>query len=114
MGVPAVFGIDNKGLSLVVNLLILFGVVIWLALLYWTYADARRRMTDPMLIGCASAASLFPFAGTLVYLIVRPPEYLDDIRERELEIQAAEARLHSAGLQLRPFCGDQVERGFLC
>src|SRR5438067_12088085 len=113
MGVPAVFGIDNAALSLVVNLLILFVVVIWLALVYWTYADARRRMTDPMLIGCAAAASLFPFVGTLVYLIVRPPEYLDDIRERELEMQVAEARLHSAGFQLCPYCDAEVERDFL-
>jgi hypothetical protein len=113
MGVPAVFGIDSEGLSLVVNLLILFAVVIWLALVYWTYADARRRMTDPMLIGCATAASLFPFVGTLVYLIVRPPEYLDDIRERELEMQAAEARLHAAGFQLCPYCDAEVERDFL-
>jgi Double zinc ribbon len=113
MEVLAVFGIDNAGLSLVVNLLILFVVVVWLALVYWTYSDARRRMTDPMLIGCATAASLFPFVGTLVYLIVRPPEYLDDIRERELEMQAAEARLHAAGFQLCPYCDAEVERDFL-
>ena len=48
-----------------------------------------------MLVGCATlAASLFPFVGTIVYMIVRPPEYLEDVRERELEMQAAEARLH--------------------
>ncbi|HVE69197.1 MAG TPA: zinc ribbon domain-containing protein [Solirubrobacteraceae bacterium] len=109
----AVFGIDNAGLSLVVNLLILFLVVVWLALVYWTYADARRRMTDPMLIGCSTAASLFPFVGTLVYVIVRPPEYLEDVRERELEMQAAEARLHAAGFQLCPYCDAETERDFL-
>jgi hypothetical protein len=113
MGAPAVFGINNQGLSLFVNLLILFMVVVWLALVYWTYADARRRMTDPMLIGCATAASLFPFVGTLVYVIVRPPEFLDDIRERDLEMQAAEARLHAAGFQLCPYCDAEIERDFL-
>ena len=90
----AVFGIENDGLNLAVNLLILFLVVIWLALIYWTYQDARRRIGDPMLVGCATLASIFPFVGTIVYMIVRPPEYLDDVRERELEMQAAEARLH--------------------
>ena len=50
-----------------------------------------------MLVGCATAASLFPFVGTIVYMIVRPPEYLEDVRERELEMQAAEARLHEPG-----------------
>ena len=93
MGALAVFGIENDGLNLAVNLLLLFLVVIWLALIYWTCADARRRIDDPMLVGCATAASLFPFVGTIVYLIVRPPEYLEDVRERELEIAAAEARL---------------------
>jgi double zinc ribbon protein len=109
----AVFGIDNDGLNLVVNLLILFLVVVWLALVYWTYADARRRMTDPMLIGCAAAASLFPFIGTIVYMIVRPPEYLEDMRERELEIAAAEARLVDAGHLACPYCDFDIEKTFL-
>ena len=91
--VQGIFGIKNNTINLVVELLILFLIVIWLALVYWTYADARRRIADPMLIGCATAASLFPFIGTMVYMIVRPPEYLDDVRERDLEMQAAEARL---------------------
>jgi len=108
-----VFGIGNDGLNLAVNLLILCLVVIWMALVFWTYADARRRITDPMLVGCATAASLFPFVGTVIYTIVRPPEYLADVRERELEIQAAEARLHQLGHQLCPHCDHVVERDFL-
>ena len=69
--------------------------MIYFALIYWTWADARRRIADPMLVACATAASLFPFIGTIVYLIVRPPEFLDDVRERQLEMAAAEARLAS-------------------
>jgi hypothetical protein len=113
MFLPAVFGIKSSGLNLAANLVILFLVVIWLALVYWTYADARRRIADPMLIGCATAASLFPFVGTIVYMIVRPPEYLDDVRERELEMQAAEARLHQVGYHLCPHCDSPVEQDFL-
>lgn len=109
----AVFGIDSDGLSLAVNLLILFLVVVWFALIYWTNADARRRIGDPMLVGCATAASLFPYVGTIIYMIVRPPEYLDDVRERELEIQAAEARLHELDHQLCPHCDYPVQRDFL-
>ena len=86
----ALFGIENDGVNLAVNLLVFFLVVLWLALVYWTYADAQRRIDDPMLVGCATAGSLFPFIGTIVYAIVRPPEYLSDARERELEIKAAE------------------------
>jgi hypothetical protein len=113
MGPLAVFGITNDGLNLAVNLLLLFLVVFWIALVYWTYSDARRRMEDPMLVGCATAASLFPFIGTIVYMIVRPPEYLEDVRERELEIAAAEARLASIGQLACPYCANEVERAFL-
>ncbi len=109
----AVFGIDSDGLNTAVNLLIMVLVVIWLALIYFTYSDARRRIADPMLITCATAASLFPFVGTVVYMIVRPPEFLDDVRERELEMQAAEARLHSLNYFLCPHCDSEVEKEFL-
>ncbi|HVW18546.1 MAG TPA: zinc ribbon domain-containing protein [Solirubrobacteraceae bacterium] len=110
---PAIFGIDSSGLDLAVRLALLFAVVIWLALVYWTFADARRRIADPILIGCATVASLFPFVGTLVYAIVRPPEYLDDVRERDLEIQAAEARLQQLDYYLCPHCDRVVEKDFL-
>jgi Double zinc ribbon len=113
MGALAVFGITNDGLNLAVNLLLLFLVVLWFALIYWTYADARRRIDDPMLVGCATAASFFPFIGTVIYLIVRPPEYLEDVRERELEIAAAEARLASLEQDSCPYCGFETERSFL-
>ena len=113
MGALAVFGIENDGLNLAVNLLLLFLVVVWLALIYWTFADARRRIADPLLVGCATAASLFPFVGTIVYLIVRPPEYLEDVRERNLEIAAAQARLESIEHLHCQYCGFEVEKAFL-
>jgi Double zinc ribbon len=113
MFLPAVFGIKSSGLNLAANMVILFLVVVWLALIYWTYADARRRISDPMLVGCATAASLFPFGGTIVYMIVRPPEYLEDVRERELEMQTAEARLAQLGYHVCPHCDAEVEKDFL-
>jgi hypothetical protein len=109
----ALFGIENDGVNLIVNLLIFFLVVIWLALVYWTYSDAQRRIDDPMLVGCATAASLFPFIGTIVYAIVRPPEYLEDERERQLEMKAAEARLQALESRTCRNCGAAVEASFL-
>jgi Double zinc ribbon len=110
----AYFGVESSGLNLVIDLLILFIVVVYLALIYWTYADARRRIVDPMLIGCATAAALlFPFVGAIVYMILRPPEYLEDVHERELETQAAEARLHELDHGLCPYCDYRIERDFV-
>ncbi|HEX5310150.1 MAG TPA: zinc ribbon domain-containing protein [Solirubrobacteraceae bacterium] len=100
-------------MSLAIDLLILFLVVLYGSLVYWTYADARRRIADPMLIACATGASLFPFVGTIVYMILRPPEYLDDVRERELDLQAAEARLHEVEHTLCPHCDYRIERDYI-
>jgi hypothetical protein len=110
----AIFGISNDGLNLAVKLLVLVLVAIWAALVFWTFADARRRIADGMLVGCATAASFFfPFVGSIVYAIVRPPEYLDDVRERELEIAAAEARLNQVEGLHCPHCDFEIEKSFL-
>jgi len=110
----AIFGITNDGLNLAVKLLLLFLAAIWLSLVFWTFADARRRIADPLLVACATAASLFfPFVGTIVYAIVRPPEFLADVHERELEIAAAEARLHQAEGMHCPHCDFEIEKTFL-
>jgi RNA polymerase subunit RPABC4/transcription elongation factor Spt4 len=113
MSLLAVFGIDNDALNTAVNVLILVLVVLWVALIFWTYADARRRIEDPMLVGCATLASVFPFVGTIVYAIVRPPEFLEDVRLRELEMQAAEARLHQLDYEVCPHCDYEVRGDYL-
>jgi len=109
----ATFGISNSGLNLVVNLLILMLVVVWLALIVFTYLDARRRIRDPFLIGCATLASFIPYVGTAVYAIVRPPEFLEDAHERELEIKAAELRVRQLTEHACPNCGFPAEKDFL-
>jgi hypothetical protein len=109
----AYFGIESSGLNLAIDLLILFVVVLYLSLIYWTFADARRRIFDPMLVACATAASFFPFVGTIIYMVLRPPEYLEDVRERELETQAAEARLRQIDEALCPHCSYRVESDFI-
>jgi hypothetical protein len=108
----ALFGLDG-GVGLVVNLLILFLIVVYLALIYWTYLDARRRIEDPVLIACATAASVFPYLGTVVYTILRPPEFLEDREERELELRAAELELRQRIENSCPHCEYPIERSYL-
>jgi hypothetical protein len=109
----AIFGITNDGLNLVATLFLLMLVVLWLALIVYTYLDARRRISDPFLVACATVASFFPFIGTAVYAIVRPPEFLEDAHERELEIKAAELRVRQLSEQSCPNCEYPVERNYL-
>ena len=112
--VPAIFGLESGTLNTVVELAVLGMVVLWLALVWYTYSDAKRRIEDQLLIGSATlAAIVFPFLGTFVYVIVRPPEFLEDVRERELEMAASEARLASQEYQLCPYCDAPTGRDFL-
>jgi len=101
-------GVFRAGLRLFLLLLL----VLWIALALWVYKDARRRMEDPILIGVAVAAGvLFPFVGPFVYLFLRPPEYLEDVRERELEIRLMERRF--GGAETCPYCAGPVEADYI-
>jgi Double zinc ribbon len=107
-------GFFSSGTWLVVrNLLVFFALVFWGSLGYWVYKDARRRIEDRLLIGIATLLGLVPpYIGPLVYMLFRPPEYLEDVRERELEIRAMEERLAEASLRC-PVCRADVESSFL-
>jgi double zinc ribbon protein len=109
----AIFGINNDFVNLAVSLLVLMFVVVWFALIVYTYMDAKRRIDDPVLVACATAAALFPYIGTAVYSILRPPDFLDDVRERELEIKAAELRVRQLAELSCENCGFPVEKNYL-
>src|SRR5918911_2754251 len=95
------------------NLLLFFVAVFWLAVAYWVFKDARRRIEDPWLIAMATVLGLVPpFVGAFIYMLFRPPEYIEDVRERELEIKAMEERLAKRELRC-PVCRTEVEPGFL-
>src|SRR4051794_3274877 len=113
MNMLAIFTIKNSALNTGVSVALLILGVLYLALIFWTFADARRRIDDPLLVACATLCSFFPFVGTIVYLIVRPPEFLDDVRLRELEMTAAEARLASFDYSLCPHCDYEVQSDYL-
>jgi hypothetical protein len=109
----AIFNISNNGLNLVVTLFVLMLVVVYLALIVWTYLDARRRVSDPFLVGCATIAAFIPYIGAAVYAILRPPEFLEDAHERELEIRAAELRVRQLTELSCPNCEYPVEKNYL-
>lgn len=92
------------------NLFFLFVFVLWGSLVFWTYRDARRR--GALAPYWATVSLIFPLAGWLVYMIVRPPEYVEDARERDLEIQAKETLLSNTDL-VCPSCLKPAEKDFL-
>jgi hypothetical protein len=102
---------DSEIWLLIRNVTLFFVVVFWLASAYWVYKDAKRRIEDPFLLAMAVALGLFPpFVGPVIYMLFRPPEYLEDVRERELEIKAMEENLVA---ERCPVCRADVDPAFL-
>ena len=96
------------------NLSIFFVIVFWVATIFWVFKDARRRIEDPWLVAMATVlGAVPPFLGPLIYMLFRPPEYLEDVRERELEIKAMEERLSHRRQQHCPVCRAEVDENFL-
>jgi hypothetical protein len=97
----------------IINGFAFFAFVLWLCLGYWTYKDARRRIEDPLFIGLSVLLALvIPFVGPFIYMLFRPPEYLEDVRERELEIKAMEDRIAAGDLRC-PVCHAEADPSYL-
>jgi hypothetical protein len=107
-------GFFDSGTWLVIrNLTIFFVIVFWLAIAFWVHKDAKRRIEDPWLVYMSTLLGLVPpFLGAFIYMLFRPPEYLEDVRERELEIKAIEKRLGGRDLHC-PVCRAEVDSSFL-
>ncbi len=91
-------------------LVVVFFVLLWLSVVYWTFIDADRLGTPRFF--WASVALIFPFIGTLIYVVVRPPEYLLDSRERELDLAVLEREFRWRA-DLCPNCRSVVEKEYL-
>jgi hypothetical protein len=105
--------LSSNSAHAIINGLGFFGFVLWLSLGYWTYKDAKRRIEDPLLIGLATLLGLIPpFVGPFIYMLFRPPEYLEDVRERELEIKAIEDRI-TAHDRRCPVCHAEADPSYL-
>ena len=96
---------DSGSWPLARNLGLFLLVVFWLAVGYWVFKDARRRIDDPWLVGAATVLGLVPpFIGAFIYMLFRPPEYLEDVRERELD---------RGRQQNCPVCRAEIDETFL-
>ncbi|MFZ5878495.1 MAG: double zinc ribbon domain-containing protein [Chloroflexota bacterium] len=84
-----------------------FLVVLWIALIIWTYRDIRSRARDPLVqILSALLVAVLNLPGILVYLILRPPRTLEEEYQRTLEEEALLQALED--LPLCPGCERRV------
>ena len=85
-------------------------IIIWLSLVYWVFRDARLRNAPAPF--WAIIVFIFNYVGLILYLILRPPEFIDDIVERDLEIRKIELLLDGSAAKC-PACGKDAKEDFL-
>src|SRR5260370_32780616 len=100
-----------------------FFVIFWLSTVMWTFRDVRARTQDFLSQILATVlAAIFPIAGLLIYMILRPRQTLAEIYERQLEEESllaemterqtcnnCHARLES-DFQICPSCSQKLKR----
>ena len=84
-----------------------FVAALWLSFLFWVYRDIRKRVRDPLIhiLAVLVAAILF-LPGMLIYLILRPPQTLEDEYQHTLEEEALLQSIEDK--PLCPGCGRQI------
>jgi hypothetical protein len=87
---------------------------LWFCLVVWTFRDIQKRTRDVVVQVLATAlVVLFNVPGLLLYLILRPPETLDDSYARALEPEALLKEIE--GGSLCPRCQTRTDSDFrLC
>ena len=100
-----------------------FFVIFWLSTVLWTFRDVRARTQDFLSQILATVlTAVFPIAGLLIYMILRPRQTLAEIYERQLEEESllaemterqtcnnCHARVES-DFQICPSCGQKLKR----
>jgi RNA polymerase subunit RPABC4/transcription elongation factor Spt4 len=61
-------------------------VLLWMATVIWTYRDIHARHEETLLqVLAVSAVLLVPFAGLVIYMMLRPRQTIAERYERSLE-----------------------------
>jgi RNA polymerase subunit RPABC4/transcription elongation factor Spt4 len=93
---------------------VIYLTVLWAALAYYVWRDARRRSTSQTFVAFATLLGLFPYLGALVYLVLRPPRTLEEDRSLALEEQALlEPSFDGILVRPCPTCGREIEQEFI-
>jgi RNA polymerase subunit RPABC4/transcription elongation factor Spt4 len=92
--------LSNPIVQLGFQFLVLYAVILWLSAAYWAYRDMQVRSDNPVLPYLAAALIvlftpvLFLF-GVLIYRVVRPPEKIAEVYERNLAEEALLAEVEA-------------------
>lgn len=89
-----------------------FLAALWLAVIFWTARDIRKRSRDRfMRILAVIVAALLFLPGVLVYLVLRPPHTLEEEYQRSLEEEALLQSIEETSIC--PGCSRRVQADWI-
>jgi hypothetical protein len=105
-------------ISLFVLASILYGLLFWIAILFWVTKDALYRSTNISFHIVAILINLvIPFVGLFIYLLIRPEKSMLEVFHEELERRVFGERqfgcsecggLNSEDAKFCIFCGEKL------
>jgi RNA polymerase subunit RPABC4/transcription elongation factor Spt4 len=107
---------ENSIVQMAMYALFAYMVLAWIVAGYWAYRDMRDRSENPVLPFLASALVIlflpffFPF-GVMIYRVIRPPERLGDVYERNLAQEALLAEVEA--VKTCPGCERRVDKEWI-
>jgi RNA polymerase subunit RPABC4/transcription elongation factor Spt4 len=88
-----------------------FLAALWLSLIFWTLRDIRNRSQDRLVHYLATfVVAILNLPGIFIYLILRPPQTLEEAYQEALEEEALLSTIE--GSRQCPSCGARVEKSW--
>jgi RNA polymerase subunit RPABC4/transcription elongation factor Spt4 len=103
---------ENSIVQMAMYAIFAYMVLMWIVAGFWAYRDMRDRSENPALPFLASALVILflPFffpLGVMIYRVIRPPERLGDVYERNLAQEAMLAEVEA--VKACPGCDKRVD-----
>lgn len=102
----------GTALRVLLTCLSAFSLALWISTVIWVFRDVRARTRDFLLVLLALLLAVaMPFAGVLLYMLLRPRETLAEQYERSLEEEALLQEIEERSVC--PSCHEHVDDDFL-
>ncbi|MDD3474471.1 MAG: zinc ribbon domain-containing protein [Candidatus Dojkabacteria bacterium] len=103
--------IAGANYNLVGTIFILVAIVFWVVVTSWIWVDSDERTTNKWIRLFYVVIGMIPILGWIIYLIVRPPETIDEIYWGDLERRYL--KYEAKDLGDCPKCGTQLYPGYI-
>ena len=102
----------GTALRVLLTCLSAFSLALWISTVIWVFRDVRARTRDFLLVLLALLLAVaMPFAGVLLYMLLRPRETLAEQYERSLEEEALLQEIEERSVC--PSCHEHVDDDML-